>query len=460
LATRAFEQIFWCLKKIDKRKIQRQLKDKNMSTLVLTSLNPHANINYQLHCFDEWKKIGYEIKSHNSDVECELLFKHGVQKETLNRIRIEDTAEQLFGKPIPRILPLLESALASPHDNFILTNSDIFPAHRKVISESLARSFQSAAFTRTECLDLALCDFHSQYYYRGGLDLFWFTKTALMNLLEKLRQSPVAERMTFGVPGWDFYLCHILSNNLNTPIIDGSIFIHQSHRTAYSRIDEFEHYAADMINSGQYAAQEPTALAHKLSTFIRHQCSENSKIADFLKHAFYKQPDVRVYSNPEAHDKNRAVLKQFAEQLDGAQVNSTFSDTELEIFTNKQDEGGGWPAAISLANSKNGRHTYKFYRLQLLLLALLCMCQTKTRSLNLKYPEGNLHVIALKQIVQSESGLVKERNIFDLFASEIVDHGIVNQNLMKYLFTSAHTAEEIALFFCIISICKQGLRHA
>jgi len=408
----------------------------------------------------EWEKIGYQIKSHNSDIECASLLSNGLRQEQLSIVPVDDTAEQLFGKPIPRILPLLEYALQTDHDYFILTNSDIFPAHRKVISESLAKSFQSAAFTRTECLDLALCEFQSQTYYRGGLDLFWFTKPGLYNLLKKLRLSSVANRMTFGVPGWDYFLGHILSVDMNSPIIDGSIFIHQSHKTTYGRIDEFKHYAVEMLDSGQYVAEEPIPLADEFSILIRHKCENSANTARFLKLVYYKQPEVRVSKEWESRNNMQVILKQFSKQLDNIQVKSTFSNIELEIFIIKQNEGGGWPAAMSLANSQSNQQSYRFYRLQLLLLSLLFIYENKIRSLTLKYPQGNLHAIALKQIVQNEGGTSRERYIFDLFASELIDYGIVNPNLMKYLFTCTNNSGEKALFFSIISSCKQGLHNA
>jgi len=431
-----------------------------VSTLVLTSLNPYANVGYQLRCLNEWVMLGYEIRSHNSDVESDILIDHGLQTEHLNRISIGETAEHFFGKPIPRILPTLERALQSEHNHFILTNSDIFPAHRKVISESLAKSFQTVAFTRTECLDPSLCRFPSQSFYQGGLDLFWFTKQGLHELLEILRQFPVAERMTFGIPGWDFFMGHFLCTKMNSPLVNGSIFIHKSHKITYGNIEEFEHYAPDMINSGQYASRQPIPLALEFATFIREDSQKNEHIARLLKLAFYKQASALPALNSENCNANDSVLKKFHVRLQGSQVEEVFTEPELEVFTGMQIDGAGWAITISLIGNHNFRKSHLLYRLQLLLLSLLCTQQQGSKTLTLKYPHGSMHMPALNQIVQNEYGPNRETCIFDLFASELIDHGIVNLNLMKYLFTAATNADEKALFIIVISICKQGLQHA
>ena len=195
--------------------------ERGASTLVLTSLNPKVKMGHQLRCFNEWAKIGYDIRSFNSGEECNQLINAGVSTSQIQKISKEQTATHLFNKQAPRILPILEYALRTDHDFFILTNSDIFPAHNNVVSSHLVSFSESIAFTRAECPDLSLDTFMPKKFYRGGLDVFWFTKLRLQCVFKMLENAPVSQRMTFGVPGWDFFLGHIICKELDSPIMDG-----------------------------------------------------------------------------------------------------------------------------------------------------------------------------------------------------------------------------------------------
>ena len=434
-----------------------------MTTLVITSLNPFARVEYQLRCFNEWAAIGYDIQTFNSSEEYEILIDNGLPANQLKKIPPEDTAELMFDKPIPRILPLLESALLTECDCFILTNSDIYPTQRKVISDFLAKSFDSVAFTRTECSDLSISRFNPQYYYRGGLDLFWFTKAGLQRLVEKLRKSRFADRMTFGIPGWDFYLGHLLCTQMDAPITDGSVFLHQSHNVSYANIDEFGYFASEMIQTGLYSAQDPASLAIEFATFIKQKCQDSRRLSKLLKLAFYRQPILHsksVKNEDERPGENQEILEHLSDYLVSANVTCAYSDLELEIFTAKQCKDRDWNNAIRLMRNHENRYSIRMRRIQLLLLSLLCAGYQKAKTLTLSYPIGSMHTPALKQIMADKYGKKQEFSIFNLFAGDLVNYNIVNLNLLKHLFTAADDSDEKALLAIIISICKKGLAHA
>lgn len=267
--------------------------EQRASTLVVTSLNPATKLNLQLNCFNKWQEIGYDIRSYNSRQEHELLLNSGIDVKRLQQIEEDQTALQLFDKQVPRILPVLESALRTDYDFYILTNSDIYPAHGSVVSSHFADFSESIAFTRGECPDLSINSFTPQEYYRGGLDVFWFTRQRLQSVLVMLEQAPVSERMAFGVPGWDFFLAHLICKDLDSPIIDGSIFLHQSHKNTYSNFDEFEFYSSEMKKSGHYSSEDFVALAHEFHLFIEQQCIANEKLAKTLEQTFYREPVMR-----------------------------------------------------------------------------------------------------------------------------------------------------------------------
>ena len=434
-----------------------------MSTLVITSLNPYSNMEYQLRCFNGWKDIGYEITSQNSDAEYELLVKHGLQDKLLSRIPIGDTAEHLFGKPVPRILPLLERAQQSDHDYYILTNSDIFPAHRKVISGFLGKSFKSVAFTRTESFDLDLSRFNRQLHYRGGLDLFWFTKSGLQEALYKLNSTLVAERMTFGVPGWDYFLGHLLCRQLGAPLIDGTVFLHRSHKITYGDIDELGYYAGEMNKSGLYVSQDPTLLAQEFSNFIEQQCENGRFFSRLLKLMFYRQPETHKtpdYIDPSMSNDHQEVIEKFFHYLSDSNSTCAFSDAEIEVFVKRQCNDKDWATAINLLCHRDSRFSNRMRHVQLFLLSLLCTDYINQKTLTLIYPEGSMHAAALRQIITTEPVQNQGLSIFNLFAAELITYGIVNLNLMKYLYTVMVHPGERALFAIIISIAKRGLRNA
>lgn len=447
-----------------------------MSTLVLTSLNPNASMDYQLRCFDEWAKVGYLVHSYNSEEECVELGKNELNTDQLKRISVADTAQNLFGKPIPRILPILEGALQTDYDHFILTNSDIFPAHRKVISDFLAKSFESVAFTRTECFSPTLNRFNSRVYYRGGLDLFWFSKSGLHQIVKRLRESMVADRMTFGVPGWDFYLGHVLCRELGCPITDGTVFLHRSHKISYGDIDEFGYYSQEMNRTGIYSSEDSTSLAEEFSNFIEQQCLENERISRLLKLTFYKRPkpfSILDDNTARTQNGNQEILEQYAQYLSSINVPCAFTEEELEVFTTRQRGDKEWATAISLLRHPDKRYSDWTRKLQLLLISMLCTRHEKLKTLTFTYPVGNKHSAALKQKITNHTDQDQQFSIFEMFASEMIDyamvnenqiemidHGILNKNLMKYIFTVLSQPDDKALFTIIVSICKQGLKHA
>ena len=77
-----------------------------MKSLVITSVNPYAKIESQIKCFNAWKALGYDIISFNSESERNILLANGFEAAELCLIELSETAVGLFGKPIPRILPV------------------------------------------------------------------------------------------------------------------------------------------------------------------------------------------------------------------------------------------------------------------------------------------------------------------------------------------------------------------
>ena len=433
-----------------------------MSTLVLTSVNPSANIHYQKTCLNEWERLGYQVRSFNHDSESRLLISAGFTSSQIREISPEKTSIKLFDRPIPRILPLLEEAVRTDHNYFVLTNSDIFPAHRSVVSSFLERSYQAVACTRTEVYDLALSRQFNQVFYRGGLDIFWFSRSGLLKILPVLQQSNAASRMTFGIPGWDFYLGHVVRTHLGAPIMDGTIFLHKAHVTTYDSIDEFGHYTEEMFNSGAYASRGTTQLAYEFSMLIRQQCIDHQSESRLLNLAYYSQPELGNHEKspgPETKSIQRALIK-FIRLLAIAQCTSAFQATELNVILSSQKDSADWESVSKLVNYRNRRQSYFCCGFQALLISLLCLTHSKRKKIRTNYPAGNKHIAALRMVVSDKCEQSREKAIFHLFATELLAHGILNLNILKYLYTACNSVDEKALLSLIISICKHELNHA
>lgn len=428
-----------------------------MNTLVITSINPYANVELQLHCFKRWKELGYDIFSYNCKVENLAL--RSTREEYSDCYRVindEATGIELFSRPVPRILPLLKQTLISRYEHIILVNSDIYPAHRKPISKFLAESFRTVAFTRVECPGYTVCSAAQQQFYRGGLDTFWFTRSGLQQLLGLISNHPEAERMAFGIPGWDYFLGHYIANSENCAIIDGSLFIHRSHATSYGEISEFSAYAGILASSGSYLASEPTALAHEFQTQIRRQCEDNTGYSKLLKLVFYQQPKVLE------ENRNQAFISGVLDQVDmllgGVSVNHALNSVERDMFVGNIAQGNGWPGSGVLA-SLSGRSRNSQKLLQLLLMALQVQLALKPNFLTTSYPPGNLHHVALDQILKSGDTSNQDENIFHLFAAEMINHGIVNTNLLKFFYSAFTYSDDRLILDLLIRICKKGITH-
>ena len=71
------------------------------------------------------------------------------------------------------------------------------------------------------------------------------------NAWKLLEKDEIAERMAFGVPGWDYYLAATLSRReVGGAIMDGPFFWHQSHKTTYGNVDQFASYLPEAHRDG------------------------------------------------------------------------------------------------------------------------------------------------------------------------------------------------------------------
>ncbi len=410
-----------------------------MKCLVITSVNPYVKAESQKTCFNAWKALGYDITSFNSEKERNILLEQEFDAEDLCLIELSETAADLFGKQIPRILPLLNRACNLSYDYYILTNSDIFPAHRKPISSFLASLNNSIALTRNECVYLPNHKYTDSSPYRGGLDIFFFTRLGLINIFNRLITENVAERLTFGIPGWDYFLGHMIIQSGGL-IMDGEVLLHESHQTSYGKIDEFQFFAAVMVKSGAYETREVNELAAEFASNISLQCEANERSSTLLK---------RLYYCPPALVKNALYAGDVTAILNEVKKIALQSDIDIKItetlrgFVKSQLNGISWAAAESFR--KNEMQGVPMIQASFILLLIQLVVKKSLNKLDVSsvYPPGNMHGVALRQIMQNTHGAERMHYLVRLFCAELAEHNIFNKELYKYFVWSADSQRKL-----------------
>jgi hypothetical protein len=423
-----------------------------MKSLVITSVNPYAKIESQRVCFNAWKALGYEIVSFNSESERKILLDHGFEAENLCLIELSETAVGLFGKQIPRILPLLNRACGLLYDSYILTNSDIFPAHRKPISSFLASLNNCIALTRNECVYLPNNKYTDKSPYRGGLDTFCFSRQGLINIFNKLINEDVSERMTFGIPGWDYFLGHIIIHSGGL-IMDGEVLLHESHQTSYGKIDEFQFYVDVMVKSGKYNATGVNEVASEFARNISFHCEANERKSVLLKRLYYSAP---ILSKSELYDGDVLTVLNEVEKV-ALRFDLDIKITEtLRGFVKSQLKGTSWAAAEAYRRNEMQGLPIIQASLNLLLTQLIIKKILNKLHVSYLYPEGNMHGVALRQIIQNTHGMERMHYLIGLFCSELAEHNVFNKELYKYFVLSADSQRKLSSCASILTTCEKG----
>lgn len=422
-----------------------------MKCLVITSVNPYAKTETQKTCFNAWKALGYDIISFNSAKERNILLDQGFDAESLCLIELSETAADLFGKQIPRILPLLNRACNLSYDYYILTNSDIFPAHRKPISSFLGSLNHAIALTRNECVYLPNNKYTDNSPYRGGLDIFFFTRFGLTNIFNSLINEDVAERMTFGIPGWDYFLGHMITQSGGL-IMDGKVFLHESHQTSYGKIDEFQFFADVMVKIGIYKAREANELAAEFTSNISLQCEANERNSTLLKRLYYCAPALIKNS---LYDGDVVTILNEVEKI-AFQSDIDIKITEtLRGFVKSQLNGISWVAAEAFRKNEMQGIPIIQASFTLLLIQLIVKKRLNKLDVSYVYPLVNMHGVALRQIIKNTHGMERMHYLLGLFCAELVEHNIFNKELYKYFVWSADSQRKLASCASILTFCMK-----
>ena len=245
---------------------------------VVTSVNPFADLPYQRSCFEKWQKIGYQIFSCNHPEEAGMLLDGGFSQDEILLLADSDTTIHANGKYQPRINSLLRKAEMLTADEYIFVNSDISPAHDVVLSGVLKGIGASAAFCRMEVAEVD-GELLLGTFYRGGLDVFYLSRPALMQIKALLAAAPNFNLLAMGVPGWDFILGSLIKRKLGGVICDAPVFHHRYHKVAYADISAFEPCTKDFAEILGSNNGDLSTLAAAFAKEIEETCGHHHSIS-------------------------------------------------------------------------------------------------------------------------------------------------------------------------------------
>jgi len=406
-------------------------------TIVATSLNPHDRIGHQRACFERWRALGVEALSFNHAAERERLIDAGLPAEALVEIGDEDTMLPFGGRPMPRIVPLLERLLASQAEVALVVNSDLFPAVSRDPLPLMAAQAAASGYVRSDCSAVDEPAGTPKAPYHGGLDAFCFRAEGLADLVARLRQEPAAERMAFGVPGWDLYVGHeVLA--IGGRLMEARFLLHPRHAAGYSSIDPFAEQAAAMLASGRYAANDHVELAAEFVARIRAQCSRHLADSRMMQSALADPvPPAAAQPGPGAADGGLQALPGSLVQAQRARPDWRTLHLSHEYLAARGTRLGVFLVALRAA--------------------LALMHEQGRTGWTTHYPKGSAHAEQLQSFLGEADPVVRGERILDLLAIDLYEHAVLNLNLLKYLRVHCRHEQEERLFAALMDDLRGAL---
>lgn len=398
---------------------------------VATTVNPFGDIENQATCFNSWKRAGYSVKTFNAKKEADLLLNHGFANEDIAILDDSDTTYAKNKKYLPRIRPIVER-LVHENQDVIITNSDIFALHAIPLYRVLKSLAPSLAITRREVLSLSTIDPRDNEFYRGGLDLFFFSSESLKQLKSELHNCKSADNMAFGVPGWDYLMGALIETRLNGTICDGPMVAHKYHKNTYSALDSFDIYARDIARLLSLDNSDPYWVADNYAHRINEHCKTNVKVRFSLQSFFHPNGSNKL---SETNDASNIELTDFNSILNNANAK------RIKQVISKVQEENDWGLANQFIPGCFVRTT-PFTSKLFTLWNFLLKQEYKNKKYSTQYPEGNLHGVAIQNCMKLPEDQ-RDTAIFDVFATELVNHNIFNRRLFDYLVWSCNNETQI-----------------
>ena len=434
--------------------------------LLVTSLNPFAKLSHQLRCLKTWAALGFEVKTANTEAEAGRLVAAGLASSAILALEEADTGAALYGKPVPRIAPLLSRLGAEyPDRAVLLVNSDIYPAMRSAEAvRFLAAQAPALALTREECATLESHRFAANAPYRNGLDAFLFSPRALKATNLMLSVIPVSARMAFGIPGWDFLLGAVVrSPFVGGRLMDGGVLLHETHGTTYANVDAFAPYLPAMHDLDAATTYTATEAAYEFHRIIVAECAAATSLSRLVKAQFYRAPKAAAPS-----DAARSIALRLCELAPFVGWNTDFS--ALVALADREIRAGG-QRGLS-ADNRNGadasfetvRNFFRTgplgHRLAEDLLAALFTLACRERVAPVRiYPAETHHALKLETAIATtrDDPDARRAALASLFVTDLVEDGVFNATLLEILALSCQNDGERAILSALTDLL--GDRH-
>jgi len=427
--------------------------------LVATSVNPTSDLAHQHACAEAWVAAGFELLSFNAAHEADALVEAGFGPDRIERLGPNEDAGEIFGKPVPRILSVLRRVTeASPRRSVIVVNADVYPALRSArVVEFWSRLAPAMAMTRMECVSITPGALRRADPYRGGLDAFHFAPGALEPAVERLAGYAVAERMAFGIPGWDYLLGGVIqSDAIGGRIMDSAVLCHLVHAQSYSALDELEHYRSAFAELGVAAGKSLPEMAEQFTALIRSSCNRwaaDARLASAMFCSWPSLPDFDEQTLRHASDTIDDMRRRWPRIADGIEL------ADVAAALRRLQRGGAIMSAAGGALVNSPSQLARFGQvLHAIAMALGLRPDASSPAFAQDYPPGNQHAAALNNIISRhpEEDPGRRLHIAWLFGTELLDYRIFNRRLFDFLALSCRNDDERSLLNDIAR--KSGVR--
>jgi hypothetical protein len=398
--------------------------------LVFTSINPHGSLDWQLKCYKSFRASGHQIISTNHSSEIELLNKHCPAVATVE-LRDSEVATERYGKPLGKIINILKKLRDyDTRDYYALVNSDILFTGRKACIGQFLKHSAAAALTRTD-IPREDCETNtSGLPYRGGLDIFLFSRQGLEETINHLEKHPsICDEMAIGIPGWDYMVGGTILSHVKGSLMDSeNIFQHAIHKQTYSDLSAFKTIASVLCKQGLVESNEPNAAAAQFVEKISIECTQNTQHARRVATVYRKFKTNRsgesTYVNQKLDENTTKALLQLYYQRDLMPIR--------KLINRISKDGATEFLGVKITFIKGNSFTLKVSQL-ITCASCIFQCMPNTGPFTAKYPAGNSHKACLDLIARLENKEERDFHLTDLFYTELLQHKIFNADIFCYL---------------------------
>lgn len=422
--------------------------------IVVTSVNPFKRTEMQKLCFDKWSALGFEIYTVNHHSEVGALKALGILDHQIIEIDDEQTGLALHGKPMPRILSVIELCAVRFDRGLLLVNSDLYPAvNDTVFLETWQNVAPAVGLTRQDVQKLDYFVPASSAPYRQGLDAFYLGYDALHDVLAAARLYKASERMCFGIVGWDFFMGALLKTSFKGTFLDSGFLLHEKHQQTYSDVEEFAHYLTAMQAMGFGIGKDHILAASEMHSNIVATCSEN------MAHCLPADLAARPHDRP-LPEICEAVFRQLETRAPTI-IHVLGRDKVLGLlsFVHERPDLDISNVLEELPPSEMLR---AFGHVLLILVMFIQLRSEGSSNLTSTYPAGNMHAEAVRIIRKNttEDWPMRRFEIAKLFAIELSTYGVFSHKLMDFLALSCENESERALVTLVKEFVTGELKNA